>query len=265
MPLSDGRSLAIAHGVNRYHLATFLAGAIAVIALSGAASVRGGPALVSRIERDAIAARDRAGGREIDISFATPSGWLTRHPKLSGGRDLDDVTRARVALAISEVPGIGGVSWSGPRRSGGRAIGAGRREAASLHCQDDVEAILKARSIRFTEGSARIDSASQRVLDEVAAALGPCVGSIIAVKGHTDGNGDEDANVALSLARAEAVRWALIGRGIPADGLRAAGLGSAAPLERLNPTDPANRRIEFSVIETMPLKPTPIDMPGAGR
>ena len=63
-------------------------------------------------------------------------------------------------------------------------------------------------------------------------------------------------------ARAEAVRWALIGRGIPADGLRATGMGSKAPIKGLDPADPANRRIEFSVIATMPIKPTPIDTPG---
>jgi OOP family OmpA-OmpF porin len=102
------------------------------------------------------------------------------------------------------------------------------------------------------------------VLDEVADALSPCVGSIIAVTGHTDGNGDTDANLALSRARAEAVRWALVGRGIPADGLRAAGYGSERPIEGLAPVDPANRRIEFSVIEAMPLQPTPVDMPGPG-
>jgi OOP family OmpA-OmpF porin len=60
------------------------------------------------------------------------------------------------------------------------------------------------------------------------------------------------------------VRWALIGRGIPADGLRAEGLGAERPLEGLTKEDPANRRIEFSVIEKAPLAPTPIDTPGPG-
>jgi len=102
------------------------------------------------------------------------------------------------------------------------------------------------------------------VLNEVASALLPCLGSIIAITGHTNSSGDETANLALSRARAEAVRWALIGRGIPADGLRAVGVGSQVSLEGLSPDDPANRRIEFSVIEKMPLAPTPIDTPGAG-
>jgi OOP family OmpA-OmpF porin len=58
------------------------------------------------------------------------------------------------------------------------------------------------------------------------------------------------------------VRSALVARGIPADGLRAAGLGAAKPVAGLDPGDPANRRIEFSVIFSAPVKPTPIDTPG---
>lgn len=249
--------------MNPYRLAIVIAGAAASAALAFASTAAHGPAFIAGLESKAKAARDAAGGKGIDIDFTTAQGWLTRHPSLSGGAGLDNETRARAAAAIAAVPGIGGVSWKGRN---GRASGAAgnTREAASLHCQDDVEAILRVRTIRFSEASARIDNASQKVLNEVADALSPCVGSIIAITGHTDSNGDEEANLALSRARADAVRWALVGRGIPADGLRAAGVGSAKPLEGLDPTDPANRRIEFSVIETTPIKPTPVDVPGPG-
>ena len=57
---------------------------------------------------------------------------------------------------------------------------------------------------------------------------------------------------------------ALVGRGIPADGLRAQGIGADRPVEGLEPTDAANRRIEFSVITSVPLRPTPVDTPGPG-
>jgi len=222
-----------------------------------------GPAFIADLAERASTARDKAGGAGITMHFATPQGWLTRHPELNGGRGLGSATRARAAAAIAAVPGVGGVHWRSSGRQGQTAIES-KAVQGSLHCQKDVEAILKARSIRFSEASASIDPASEKLLDEVASALGPCVGSIIAITGHTDSAGDEGANLALSRARAEAVRWALVGRGIPADGLRANGKGSSDPLEGLDPVDPANRRIEFSVIETMPLKPTPVDTPGPG-
>jgi len=249
--------------VNPYRLAIILAGAATSGVLAFASTMAHGPDFVAGLESRAIAARDAAGGSGISISFTTPQGWLTRHPVLGGGERLDDETRARAAEAIAAVPGIGGVTWQGRNGHGAGPAGA-RREIASLHCQDDVEGILRVRTIRFDEASARIDRASHKVLDEVADALSPCVGSIIAITGHTDSNGDEGANLALSRARADAVRWALVGRGIPADGLRATGVGSAEPVEGLDPADPANRRIEFSVIEPMPLTPTPIDTPGPG-
>lgn len=122
--------------------------------------------------------------------------------------------------------------------------------------------LLRARTIRFEEGSARIDATSSELIDEVANALRPCLGSIIAITGHTDATGPEAGNLSLSRLRANAVRDALISRGIPGDGLRARGVGSRIPVEGLEPTDPANRRIDFSVVATEPVRPTPVDTPG---
>jgi OOP family OmpA-OmpF porin len=68
----------------------------------------------------------------------------------------------------------------------------------------------------------------------------------------------------LSQQRAEAVRAALIARGIPAPGLRAKGWGSARPLPDIEPADAANRRIDFEVVTIKAVEPTPIDTPGAG-
>lgn len=214
-----------------------------------------GPVFIAGLEQQAQAARDVAGGRSVKLAFRDRYGWLTRHPILSGGKGLDAATRTRVAQEVDAIPGIGGVTWAHEGETSA---------VPPLHCQDDVERILETRTVRFNEASARIDPTSERLLDEVAHALHPCVGSIIAVIGHTDADGNPQANLALSQARAEAVRWALIGRGIPADGLRAAGLGSKQPIAGLDPADPANRRIEFSVISPAPVRPTPIDTPGSG-
>lgn len=243
--------------MNPRHVLLIAAGAVLCL-LGSALTMRiEGPVFIGELKARAAAARDAAGGKGVTLAFRDQFGWLTRHPILSGGEKLDVATRSKVASAIAGVPGIGGISWL--READGEA-----EETEALHCQSDVERILETRTIRFTEASARLDPASERLLDEVARALGPCVGSIIAVTGHTNAGGNPEVGKALSLARAEAVRWALIGRGIPADGLRAAGVGSQHPIEGLDPRDPANRRIEFSVIFSAPVNPTPIDTPGAG-
>lgn len=249
--------------MNRYRLALALAGAAATSLIAVGSDLAHSAAFIANLQKRTALARDRAGGEGIDVSFVTAQGWLTRHPRLSGGDGLEDAVRTRAAGAIAETPGVGGVHWQA-RGARSRAFVQTREMQGGMHCQTDVEAILRARSIRFSEASASIAPASQALLDEVASALEPCLGGIIAVTGHSNSSGDENANVALSKARADAVRWALVGRGIPADGLRTAGVGSSQPLEGLDPADPANRRIEFSVIEKVPLRPTPIDTPGPG-
>lgn len=214
--------------------------------------------LQARFEKRAAQAIEDAGGAGVTARFVSPSGWPSRHPVLDGGAELDEDTRAEVARAVAAVPGVGGIRWAdGEARAQTRSF-----DYTPMHCQEDVDALLRARTIRFEESRSAINSASQQLLDEVARALRPCLGSIIAITGHTDSSGPEPGNLALSMERAEAVRRALIARGIPADGLRSRGLGSSEPVEGLAPSDPANRRIEFSVVATEPISITPVDQPG---
>lgn len=236
----------------------FAAGALVVAALAGAAAEWFDTPFAARLQARAEAAIAAAGGRGVEAGFTAADGSPTRHTLLSGGANLDEGVRAKVAQAVAGVPGVGGVNWSG----GSARAEVGELPLSPTHCQDDVEVLLRARTIRFEESSSRIDAASSELLDEVATALRPCLGSIIAVTGHTDRSGTEPANLALSQERAIAVERALMQRGIPADGLRARGVGSASPVPGLDPADPANRRIEFSVIATQPLRPTPVDTPG---
>lgn len=201
---------------------------------------------------------EAGGGGRVEAHFITPNGWPSRHPLLTGGEPLDEGTRARIATSIAAMPGVGGIRWS----DGNIMADSGEPMVQPLHCQEDVAALLRARTIRFEESSARIDDASRSLLGEVATALRPCLGSIILITGHTDSSGPEPGNIELSTERAAAVREALRQRGIPVDGLRATGVGSSRPVPGLAETDPANRRIEFSVIATETITPTPVDIPG---
>ena len=235
-----------------------LIGAVAVAALAGLAALLNAERMAADLEVKAAAAIAAAGGKPVRADFSPSFAWGTRHPVLAGGETLDEGTRARVAEAVAAIPGVGGVRWAD-----GRALSETASLATEpLDCQKDVESLLRARTIRFEEGSARIDVASETLISEVASALRPCLGSIIAITGHTDASGPEPGNLELSRERADAVLLALVAQGIPADGLRASGVGSRAPVAGLEPTDPANRRIEFSVVATKPVKPTPVDTPG---
>lgn len=242
----------------RHPLLAIALGAIAVFALSRFVAGASADEFAGRLAaRTSQVIAETGGAAGVQAHFRSPRGVPSRHPVLTGGEPLDEAVRAQIAWAVADVPGVGGIRWS----DGDMIADAGIQLFRPLHCQEDVQALLRARTIRFEESSSTIDAASRGLIDEVAAALRPCLGSIIQVTGHTDSSGPEPGNIALSTERAQAIRDALVRRGIPEDGLRARGLGSRQPVEGLDPADPANRRIEFSVLATEPIKPTPVDTP----
>lgn len=82
----------------------------------------------------------------------------------------------------------------------------------------------------FDFGSAHLRGESAAVLDEVVRLARARPELSLVLEGHTDDVGDAAANLALSAARAEAVRQALVARGIEAARLAAAGLGESQPV-----------------------------------
>jgi outer membrane protein OmpA-like peptidoglycan-associated protein len=70
----------------------------------------------------------------------------------------------------------------------------------------------------------------------------------VELTGHTDQTGTDDANDALALARAEAVRALLVAQGLEATFVRVVGRGARAPLVDV-PGEPnaTNRRVEVLV------------------
>lgn len=233
-------------------------GAALVAGIGYVGSYSGATAMAERLGQRADAALNEGDLPSVRAQFANRYGAPSRHPLLSGGEELDDEARTRAAQIVAGIRGVGGINWA----DGTVTAESGERTFEPLHCQEDVEGLLRTRTIRFQEASAALLPASRMLLDEVAQALEPCAGAIIAITGHTDKSGNEVANVALSMDRARAVREALVRRGIPRDSLRARGYGSSEPMEGLTAEDPANRRIEFSVIRMEPVTPTPVDTPG---
>jgi OOP family OmpA-OmpF porin len=126
-------------------------------------------------------------------------------------------------------------------------------------CAASVDDLLSKRKITFTPGSAEIDGAAAGLMTALADVLTECPPLEMEIAGHTDAQGSEDGNRALSQARAEAVLVALQGRRVDVSGMTAVGYGEAAPIAD-NDTEAgreANRRIEFSLKGAPPLVPTP--------
>ena len=121
-------------------------------------------------------------------------------------------------------------------------------------CAADVNAVITRTKITFTPSSAEIATTARPVLDELANILIACPPMQMEIGGHTDAQGSEGGNQALSQARAEAVLLALQGRRIDISGMTAVGYGETKPIAD-NETEPgrdANRRIEFVLTSPPP-------------
>jgi len=117
--------------------------------------------------------------------------------------------------------------------------------------QELLDATLAKRIIEFESGHAVIRPSGQAILDEMAVALLKVKGKKVEVIGHTDNTGLRDSNLALSLARAEAVRGYLAGKGLNAAQISVSGQGPDRPVAD-NATAEGrarNRRIEFRVAD----------------
>ncbi|WP_231511319.1 OmpA family protein [Chondromyces apiculatus] len=112
--------------------------------------------------------------------------------------------------------------------------------------------------IQFDFDSARIKPISDEILDEITQALKDHPEILhVEVQGHTDESGTKAYNRSLSQRRAEAVRQALITRGVDPDRLSAKGYGRDVPLDN-NETDEGrqkNRRVQFKIVQTTTRKP----------
>ncbi|MGY8666131.1 OmpA family protein [Bradyrhizobium sp. UFLA05-109] len=116
-------------------------------------------------------------------------------------------------------------------------------------CQQLFSELLTKGKIRFEPKRATIDPDSAGLLDHLIETALRCPNATIEVAGHTDADGEDAFNQALSEKRAQAVIDYLVKAGLPADRFTAVGYGSTQPVAG-NDTDEGkaqNRRIEFLV------------------
>lgn len=116
-----------------------------------------------------------------------------------------------------------------------------------VEAQDVLDKTLSNRVVEFESGAATLTPIGRLVVDEMGAAIKQIGMPKLQLIGHTDSVGNRQANVALSLARANSVRSALIEKGIPGDSMNAMGSGPDQPIASNDSSEgrAKNRRIEF--------------------
>lgn len=112
-----------------------------------------------------------------------------------------------------------------------------------------VEQTLTIRDITFENNSARLTANAQRLMENVVSFLRSDPSARISISGHTDSVASDAYNLKLSRSRATEVRDYLVGYGIDASRLDAAGYGESRPVAS-NATAEGrelNRRVEFTI------------------
>lgn len=230
--------------------------------------------LADEVQRTAVDSFAKAAFGSANVYQATrldpelPDGWPVR--VLAGLQALSELEHGTLLVRADtvEVTGVTGSQTARARISQvlSDKLGQGKTFKVNVtydveldpiaalptpqECAEDVAGVLARQKISFTPGSAEIDAAASSVMEALAKALNRCGGVKMEIAGHTDAQGSEEGNRALSQARAEAVLLALQGRQVDVTGMTAKGYGEAQPIAD-NATDAgreANRRIEFTLL-----------------
>jgi OOP family OmpA-OmpF porin len=173
-------------------------------------------------------------------------GWLSAADRRAVTSRLQDALGTGAAIGSLGDPASDAVRAANDRAlSALRAVGTAGVTPTAL-----VDAMNMA-VINFPSGSAAIPPDGMEIIRTSAEAMKRApAGSMIEIRGHTDNTGDPAANLALSEARAEAVRDALVVSGVPPSMLRASGYGDTKP-RASNATEYGrfqNRRIEYALV-----------------
>lgn len=191
-------------------------------------------------------------------NVVAPPNWRN-HMEQVLGPQLKQVSKGQLAVEGTRVAIRGEVSNEATRQQVASDIATGLNPTYTVSnglrvgapAQRLLDSTLARRIIEFESGQAVIRPSGLQILDEMAAALLQIRDKRVEVIGHTDNVGGREANLALSRARAEAVRSYLAGKGVAAAMVSVAGQGPDAPVADNGTAEgrARNRRIEFRVLD----------------
>lgn len=135
--------------------------------------------------------------------------------------------------------------------AGGGALSINNGLRVTVSEQAVLDAALADRIIEFESGKATLTDAGRAILDQMSVALLALKDKKVEVIGHTDNAGARASNLALSQARAEAVRSYVASKGVRPEQIAVSGEGPDRPLadNRSAEGRARNRRIEFKVVQ----------------
>ncbi len=125
------------------------------------------------------------------------------------------------------------------------------QEIAALQDEFDALSVEIRENVTFATGSDVLDDTATATLDKVVELMTTYTEPVVEISGHTDDVGNDDNNLALSDARAAAVRQYLIDAGIDEARIQSIGRGETEPLVSNESAEgrATNRRVELIALE----------------
>jgi outer membrane protein OmpA-like peptidoglycan-associated protein len=177
------------------------------------------------------------GGKDMDTDGDGISDKRDKCPNAPGSKANngcpDDKDQDGVADNVDKCPDV----------SGSAALN-GCPEMSSTDKMVLTEAVS---SIQFKTASAELENASFAILDKVADVLRRNPQYQVSIEGHTDSQGDDASNLALSQNRAKTCQNYLVSKGVDTGRIMSKGFGESKP-KSSNETEEGrrmNRRVEF--------------------
>lgn len=204
--------------------------------------------LVEASRQDAARARAEAERLRIQAQIQAEEAARMRQQAQADSLAMEDVE-----TALQDVAGAQSARLNAARE---REAELARQEAVLMAGGSLPPATREARGEVFTlagdafaSGRATLTGGAAANVRTLAAYLQAGPGGAIVIEGHTDSQGNPDANRALSQRRAEAVRDALVAAGLDGSRITARGLGADRPVgdNASAAGRAANRRVEVVI------------------
>lgn len=190
----------------------------------------------------------RVEGRKVTLSGEVP----TRADVVAAGAVVNSISQVATVdnrLTFAGQPELGdlGENIDAVQTS---PITGGAVSKVELQLQASLSGVAARDPIRFETGSNLLTADSAPTIAQIAQVMVNNPQLRVEIGGHTDSDGEEEANLVLSQSRADAVVSALVAAGVESDRMIAVGYGEADPVDSNETREgkARNRRIEFLVL-----------------